>query len=97
MDLETLKELFDAKFEPIYGNLESLRGDLKELKTSQIEFSKTIATNSESITNLKKDVKECSDCVDDLKKNSDKKMWSVLLMLLTCICGVIGVIVGRYF
>lgn len=94
MDLEMLKELFDAKFEPLYDNLNLLRADFKELKASQIEFSKIIATNSESIVNLKKDVKECNDCVEDLKNQSNKKIWGVLLMLLTCI---FGVIVGKYF
>ncbi len=94
MDLEMLKELFDAKFEPLYDNLNLLRADFRELKASQLEFSKTIAINTESIANLKKDVKECNDCVDDLKNQSNKKIWSVLLMLLT---GVFGVIVGKYF
>ena len=90
MDIETLKELFDAKLDPI-------KKDINELKEGQSNFLNIISVQSrhdEALDNLKIEVKECRTCVSRMKDKNGNRMWEIIRY---GIAGIIGGVVGKYF
>jgi len=90
MDLETLKALFEAHLSPV-------KSDIKELKDGQqqiLEIMQNQARQETEITNIKKDVDECSGDVKKMKDRGDKRLWKVIEL---AIAGFIGAVVAKIF
>lgn len=89
MDLEILKELFSAHLSPIQHDIK----DLKEGQLQLIEIAKTQARHDEAIKDIKNDVANCSEKVENIKESKNKKIWDVARL---GIAGFIGAIFGKY-
>ena len=90
MDLETLKALFEAHLSPI-------KSDIKELKDGQqqiLEIMQNQARQEIEITNIKKDVDECSGSMKKLKETSNNRIWEVCKL---GIAGIVGGLIGKFF
>ena len=90
MDIQVLRELFEANLNPI-------REDIKELKDGQlqlIEIARIQTRHEENISNIKKDVDKCSGNVEKWKETRDSRLWEVIKL---GIAGTIGGVIGKFF
>ena len=82
-ELEILKELFSAHLTPI-------QKDIKELKDGQlqlIEIAKIQAKHDVEIMDIKKDVDDCAEKVENIKETKNNRLWEVVRLLLASIFG----------
>lgn len=89
MELEVLKELFCAHLKPIQSDIK----DLKEGQLQLIEIAKTQVKHDIEIENIKNDVTNCTERVENIKESKNKKIWDVARL---GIAGFIGAIFGKY-
>ena len=90
MDIETLKALFEAHLSPV-------KSDIKELKDGQqqiLEIMQNQARQEIEITNIKKDVDECSGSMKKLKETSNNRIWEVCKLGMA---GIVGGLKGKFF
>lgn len=88
--LEILKELFSAHLTPI-------QKDIKELKDGQsqlIEIAKIQAKHDIEIMDIKKDVDDCAEKVENIKETKNNRLWEVTKL---GIAGFIGAIIAKFF
>jgi len=90
MELQVLKELFEANLDPI-------RKNIQELKNGQIRLIEIISIQSrhdEAILNLKKDVDDCTKNVKNVKDGLNNKMWDTLKIIIAGFLGSITTLLG---
>ena len=90
MDIETLKALFEAHLSPV-------KSDIKELKDGQqqiLEIMQNQARQEIEITNIKKDVDECSSSMEKMKETSNNRLWEICKL---GIAGVVGGVIAKIF
>lgn len=90
MDLETLKELFAAHLNPI-------QKDISELQKGQLQLIEIIKIQTKhdiEIKDIKKDVDECSERVENIKETKNNRLWEVTKLGLA---GFIGAIIAKIF
>jgi len=90
MDIQVLKELFEANLNPI-------REDVRELKKGQnelIEIMQNQARQETEIENIKEDVDKCSENVIKMKENGNNRLWEVCKL---GIAGAIGGVIAKIF
>ena len=94
MTIDEIKELFEAKLEPIHS-------DIKELKEGQIqvvELLKVQERHDEQISHLRGDILNykrgceisilnCQDEVNKIKEKNDKKMWEIMKLIIASLMG----------
>lgn len=81
IEIDVLKELFDAKFNP-------LKDDISQLKTDQSKFFEIVAMQArygESLENLKKEVKESKDFTKTLSEKFDTRLWTMIILGATAL------------
>ena len=90
MDIQVLKELFEANLNPI-------REDVRELKKGQnelIEIMQNQARQETEIENIKEDVDKCSENVIKMKENGNNRLWEICKL---GIAGAIGGVIAKIF
>jgi len=90
MDIQVLKELFEANLNPI-------REDVRELKEGQlqlIEIIKVQTKHEDAIINIKEDVDKCSENVIKMKENGNNRLWEICKL---GIAGAIGGVIAKIF
>lgn len=86
MDLEVIKELFQAHLGPITS-------DISELKRGQAEIIEIIRVQTrhdEAINNIKIDVDECSENMKKLKETGNSRLWEVIRLGIAGFLGALG-------
>ena len=83
MNLEVLKELFSAHLGPINTNIANLQEGQKEI----IEIIKIQTQHTVDIENIKKDVDDCAEKVENIKETKNNRLWEVVRLLLASIFG----------
>ena len=105
MDIDVFKELFDTKFGQLKDSLNDLKKDIDDLRTDICELKKQGQSNNyevsscqvlhdQVINDLKKDIIKCSDCVDSMKNNNNKRLWDIVIIIVTAL---FGIFLGKYF
>jgi len=90
MDIQVLKELFEANLNPI-------REDVKGLKEGQlqlIEIMKIQTRHDEVIKDMQKDVDECSSSMKKMKETGNNRLWEVTKL---GIASIIGGVIAKIF
>ena len=89
MNLEVLKELFLAHLGPINTNIANLQEGQKEI----IEIIKIQTQHTVDIENIKKDVDDCAEKVENIKETKNNRLWEVIRL---GIAGFVGAIIAKF-
>lgn len=103
MTIEEIKELFNAKIDPICIDIKELKESYKEM----VELMNVQARHDESINHLKKDIYDYKETcelsiasllkdIDKIKEKSDKKIWDLIRMSISAILGATGAILVNF-
>lgn len=87
MNIQDVKDLFQIHLDPI-------KEDIRELKEDQKKMLNIMPRHDEAIQNLQYEVQSCKDCIHEIKKSNNKKIWDILKIGLA---GISGAIISKLF